>query len=826
MQLNTNYFISSARQFYNTLPPVSRLCSYAVTYLSQGNTLRYVSAGMTVIALPILYMIYRLLFDKSKKKQPAPPPPLVTKTITVAAVKILSQPAVPRPQPLTLSVIGATPPPVAPQQAPAPLAISTALPSPVPTAIPTPEVEDLTLSFQLVPEEQPGVFVDSLGIYHKDVGKLMAYEHCLNQLRQLAGTPPKGSFTDPPKKAAVWVALLDALKYKSLKSVDAQYHTFVIALRNAVDTFSSQPADPRTQWISVRSYHRFHSVNLFSYAEHFILQNLPGYKFPQLTLGKFYAELKNINNLLDQSPAQQSLSWWERNGAKAAGTFNIDFDPLAFLNIPYVYGTWTLNGKEIRVLRHGVPIYFDNKWSWFVENKPIINSDFVSSVDYAGKTLKSTIGHTILENPEKKWLWGDESSHVETRKALKRDHFVSLGLCLDNFLFKKDQFKATAIADLRKTVIDAIINNTLGFHISDKIKAAIHDKQNDSAPWVTFGKLFDEIHNIYFRGKTTINSFKEQVAFTTLFYVHILHAFGVSQELAIKILEALCKDDIDRGNAIKTILMLHFFYLTEKISQENLQNILIHAVMAPWMVKKQPIDPKREILIEAVCEIMALAFSTTYREKNLSPYLKLDPKNCSFTVERIPNQTTFPTCSSASTAEMYQDYFEASLGVPLPLFSGNIITTIAKGINTANRVDVLQTIKQQIDNTPLTLLLNGQPVQPSFLAIRQFLTNSKLSTNDITNVMCSISPYIIDETTKLLEKLLKNPALGYDIAPHTGLKNITLNITAKNGVAKLEFMKAFTLTRPFQNPIHFCATITIDDHRKGQAFVTLLNVPS
>jgi hypothetical protein len=332
-------------------------------------------------------------------------------------------------------------------------------------------------------------------------------------------------------------------------------------------------------------------------------------------------------------------------------------------------------------------------------NPPTINADYVAFIEGA-EANKENILHVILENGDE----GNEKARVQARLKLGVYHknFYPIALRLDGKFFErhdldknskcsetmeepleglKNRFRAKLLSDLGDFEEEDMTASTLhtnqvetqleenGFCVPQKVR-------NESNLEMHIGSLLDEVQNIYFSGVQNITTVEQHQAFLILSYVHII--LFLCWEMKISILEALCKDDKDRGNVIKTILKLHFLYITGQIKHDTLAAVLTHMLARPFIVQKGPIIPSRLKLLQRTIPVMKAA-----RERTPVPSTKVvfgqetihDP---SYTVTKPPGQTIHPNNATSRTVEEYQAFLENHQPVPIPPHTGNLIPALGQ----------------------------------------------------------------------------------------------------------------------------------------------------
>jgi hypothetical protein len=497
---------------------------------------------------------------------------------------------------------------------------------------------------------------------------------------------------------AVWNALIEALLQPThFQTPDDQYRKTVVCLRQIRQMLISSNLETQKkfagqlQFVRELSYVRFAGIELFPYCYQ-LIEIACGEPLPlNLTLDTFKTEFTRRTTKLKSPAGSTAMNPFSCEMNRAKGTFNIDFDPnLKTSNIPYQDGRITINNRSTLLLWHGTPVIQHDPHGSIngalssipiigslipdndsVSRPPVITDDYIAFIEGAAQK-KQKILHVILENGIKKKV-GDESARVKARIRLGAQHenFFPMALNLDGNFFErhglphdqveslqslKNRFKEQLLPDLDN---DAQMEDQLektGFFIPKKLRDACKLKEN-----IDF--LLDEVQKIYFSGAENIKTQEEHQAFLILSYVHII--LFICWKIDISILEALCKDDKDRGNVIKTILKLHFLYITGQINHENLTTVLTQALARPFILQKGPIVKSRLILLERV-----IPFIDAAHTKVAVPQTNVfgqPVKTASYLVTKPPGQTIYPNNAISKTAEEYRAFLENHQPIQIPL---------------------------------------------------------------------------------------------------------------------------------------------------------------
>ncbi len=403
-------------------------------------------------------------------------------------------------------------------------------------------------------------------------------------------------------------------------NAEQHYYNFVVALRKGCELFKNNTqgpcitwvAHPCITWVAHLCYVRFAGLRLYRYCEE-LVTSVSG-PFKSLSLENFWEELQARNAVIKKKMETESYySSFKRVSTKARGFANIGFDPLSGSNIPYIYGQFCELNRVVTILRHGVPVEqtegiafaFRAFQGWAGNSIPPINPDYQVFIDTA-LAKKQNILHLIFEDGDLKVV-GDESARVQARLELakERTNFFPIALRLDGKFFHPKNYQSEPIRIVKSTFSENLFGKLeiTGFGMSVRTRQKFTPKH--------FSEIMEEVHELYFKDHLILKSLGEYQAFILFTYAHM--TLSLLDILDISILEAHCKDDIDRGGAFKAILILHYLYLTGKLKDstaESLQNIMVNIIAAPFIVKEQPIIDSRAMFIKHALEVLQRVVET------------------------------------------------------------------------------------------------------------------------------------------------------------------------------------------------------------------------
>ncbi|MGR3973622.1 MAG: hypothetical protein QRY72_03520 [Candidatus Rhabdochlamydia sp.] len=413
---------------------------------------------------------------------------------------------------------------------------------------------------------------------------------------------------NPQRLTDVCALIIDLIKTNSIDT-NQKYEAFVMLLREGKKLFSpSESFVIEKNFINNLSYFRFAGIDMDDYCQQLVEKVSNRFETP-LSLENFWEEFQRRNVLIDALPPEETISSAERSLQKLKGFFNVYFDPLCTGdNIPYVYGTLEIASKNVQILRHGVPLFhsdFFGNFNRFLRSSSSgetieINGDYLAFIEQAG-AHRQNILHIILENTTPQAL-GDESARAKARMKLQEyPHFYPLALSLDGTFFNAQPYhdEEARITLFQKKFVDEMVSLTSEFRISGKI---VNQYQDQRGFQNMLANCLSDVASTYFSTTTHFISPSERKAFILLSYVCITRR--LLEDLNISILEALCKDDIDRGGAFKAIFLLDHHYRQNTLSPSVLQEIMIKLIAAPLIVKKQQVVSSRASLVEAVLDVM------------------------------------------------------------------------------------------------------------------------------------------------------------------------------------------------------------------------------
>jgi len=267
------------------------------------------------------------------------------------------------------------------------------------------------------------------------------------------------------------------------------------------------------------------------------------------------------------------------------GACNINFDPQAGNNIPYVLFDFALNNKMIRVLRSGTPtIQRTDYQSCTLEGKACINPEFICFTESCTSNGKHLL-YLSLQNNEERSLASEKARNtalIEHHKQFPNTFFLIILAHDSNFYHQKnspekmsyENFKEQFITEMQKT----------SFFFSEQL-----------ADFKIFQDLMDEVHHDLYLNCITLTK-KERLDFIEFYYARLTLHFLIKSKADY--LMNVCKDSIDRAGIRNALLhyLLLIFYQKEK-SPVHLNELFIYLHAAPFLIKKRAVNFRQERLL-------------------------------------------------------------------------------------------------------------------------------------------------------------------------------------------------------------------------------------
>ncbi len=635
-----------------------------------------------------------------------------------------------------------------------------------------------------------------------DITKDMKYRESLN-LMSKAFEEKFGKIETVLRKISNDHPLYAALYYISssedYRDVREQYAQFILHLRQAVQD-NKEPSDSEnTKMIQFLCYLRWSQIPLYAYTEE--LMNLANPNLPnstkELALNNLWNCVKEANSTL-ANPENPNLviNPFDRGAQKAKGYFNYNFDPTLGPNIP----SQAFSCGKVTFLRHATPTEQKDAIhnflsralqkifgiTIFTQNNTAVVADYRGFLSYLRQEKKKIL-HCILEKKEPQ-VWGDESGRVFTRIALEKEFpktFTALALSVDNSLFKReDKYTNTLSFEALKTaLLEEMQNpNSTHYYIPDRFS------QRERLT-----SLFQEVHSLFFQGQEKIPSTETYKAYILLCYAHLM--LSIIKEDGIDFAEAICKDDIDRGNAFKAILYLYILLLSGKENEaDSLQKIVYSLIGAPFIVKKQGVMPNRLDFLKYVINVfqtLSEEQKKTIREKSsLGTFFQIGLE-----IKKIEGQHIYPTVQSAGNLREYNAYLKHFLASdPWALSCGQDLIEVNANcyrLPESNLIDPDKIFKQIARDIAgkVVYRIGDTAASVGPQQIKEYLLKEGLSEQEALRVMCSCQQGTTADLLTELHKLFDHEKLKIQVADDKSQDasfNLSFSIGAKNGVASVQ----------------------------------------
>ncbi|MBN1914967.1 MAG: hypothetical protein JW769_03660 [Parachlamydiales bacterium] len=285
--------------------------------------------------------------------------------------------------------------------------------------------------------------------------------------------------------------------------------------------------------------------------------------------------------------------------ALPGGQYVLKYDP-TIMNIPYVRGveTWHAGeeNREILFLRHGNPIIEDN-------STHRITPEFSH---YLKITRKSERNYLYV-NLQREGQSDRESERVAVlRKGVEADgvnhHFFSLPM--GGRIFK--EFASNCTRELFQRSCLDLLFGSVGSLESYHIYLPKGMRQGEN--WTQFQHyvqtMIPSILDLYFPNVTKIQA-EDRNAFLMILFGYLMDY--MKSLLEIQVMVASCKDNIDRGNTITTILeLLHSLRLGQTNDPAFLRHLRMNLSLPPYWYKKRSINENVHKLYSVIDRLATL----------------------------------------------------------------------------------------------------------------------------------------------------------------------------------------------------------------------------
>lgn len=612
----------------------------------------------------------------------------------------------------------------------------------------------------------------------------------------------------------------------------------------------SAPLDPMSvlrkyeAWVHFLAMARFGGIELYDYCRELVQTQT---KTPSLSISleNFTHTLKSIGKKVMNLTAEESISLVAQTKQRLEGHYNVK-DFLIASNVPYIHSKIGINTRIVTILRHGTPIN-QNALSGTLE----VTSDYHAFIEGAKKQGKNIL-HIIFENGVPKsetytqklsgylpqplsrsvgsfgalLIGGDESGRTQERLKLGDQHtnFYPLAFRLDGSFVQPHNFQSLSIEEAQKSFKQEMFGENTGYCVPEKLR------QSGSLSEKDFQNYMNEVCNTFFKNKQNFETLEEFQAFVVLTYAEI--ALSLCQRLKIDFLEAFCKDDIDRGGAIKAVILLLHLYKSGMFDESRkkdldvaLEAIMINLVAAPLIIRKDQIIESRANYVVNVIHLLKEVVKTSPKPEKIYAG--------TFTTASRPHQGIYPLGPTCETAEEYQTYLESVKNRAVDLTTAieeNLLQKIGHG---KHEEEIDKQLKRDI--VGLNMFLNGERINPNRQEevssikekIVKTLGQANIENGVAKSILMTFTQTIGSDLVTALQPLFNNEWLGYILLPDSEkLKTdpeAGLYLTVDKEKASIKLVTRFKVMSQ-KNPDNTIAniqtTVEIPDHTTGKATIT------
>lgn len=652
--------------------------------------------------------------------------------------------------------------------------------------------------------------------------KEMKYRHILDHLYRLV-TIGKGlelynrvySLRNNTPLKALCLRLYEIVTNLENVDVRSQNTEFIYTLRAAQALLEQQNEFTCREWIHLLAYNRFAGVKLYGYCKGLVEASSGNFDAPvkpETFWAQLEARLTKVKQLpLDQGLAKPVLYWQKFRGAVNLRDFLRDS------NIPYIYGQLKMEDQVVTVLRHGTPVALSGYWV-----SSVITDDYVAFIDAAAAQGQKIL-HLIAENHQDYF----EGVRVNLRLGLAfKENFFPWAVRFDGEFVEPKKYVPKTIDQAKREFAEQMYGTNTGYVIPNKLKTK-------GLTQVEFNEYMNSVCATFFPNYDRFETLQEFQAFVVLTYAEA--ALALCKKLKISILEAFCKDDIDRGGALKAVIVLLHLYRTGKFAQASsqeleqaLEELMVNIIAAPLIVKKQPILKNRAAYIQHALNAILRTAQTKA--------VPADDYGGNFNVLSLPHQGVTPTGSTSHTKQEYAEYLRQIRTSQIVLrtnLSENIVATCAKNyVSTKNTAPIIRQLVRDSKGMNISVnrvVLNpGREEVPTIAdTILAQLQRFEIVDDEAWSILSAFTQTIGSDLTSSLQPIFDNDRLGYIIRPDTeGLltdDSAGLSLTVQQGKASIKLVMLFKVISPNEEGrtiAQIRTTIEIPDHRVAGAIVT------
>lgn len=611
------------------------------------------------------------------------------------------------------------------------------------------------------------------------------------------------------------------------KDVRRQHQDFILALREARDLLKDSDPVEFKNWIEFLALDRYARIQLFGYCRSLVEKQTGPFNV-QLTLDTFVDELDRRNARVQTIPVEEGLTFTVRTAQRLAGHFNWK-DFLLKYNIPYIYGQIRREGKKtVTVLRHGSPVA-----DYSLIGRLKVTSDYIAFVQ-AAASRNENILHIILENgvPKEGWVQklkgGEESHRVQARLAIgdANKNFYPMALRLDGPFVQPKTYHRKSYGQVKDEFSRQMFGVNTGYLIHDNLRT------KGLTPRQFEGYMY-KVKSTFFSDRNSFDSLQDFQAFIVLTYAEMI--LDLCDTLEISYLEAGCKDDIDRGGAMKAIITLLHLYRTRKFAPEAqgelhqaLENLMVNIIAAPLIVRKDEIIESRADYVKHVVHVLQRTI--------IQAPVPVESYMGNFNILTEQYQGIIPTGSICRTENEYQEFLSRARSDKMVFRAGleqNLV------------LDCSEQYRKDKNTHPIK-----HQVELEFSRMNMWVNNGKLERRDLASF--DISAHLIQELARFnivgeaawavlsvfnqsigrelvasLVPLFNHETLGYIISPDNERMmrdgEAGLYLTLVQDQASIKFVLLFKIISPIADGKvigRVRTTLEIPDHRIAGATVT------
>jgi hypothetical protein len=605
------------------------------------------------------------------------------------------------------------------------------------------------------------------------------------------------------------------------QDIRSQHQAFILALREARDLLKDNDPVACKNWIEFLALQRFAGIKLGGYCRALVEKQTSPFD-GRLTLDTFVNELDRRNKRVAQIPVEEGLNYATRQYQRITGHFNWK-DFLLKYNIPYIYGVFKRIGKKaVTILRHGSPVE-----DYYLIGSTKVTSDHCAFVEAAAANGESIL-HVILENgvPKDTWLQkakgGEESHRVRARLAVGDQHnnFYPMALRLDGPFVQPHHYTAKTFDQLKIEFANEMFGDNTGYIIHDNLTKKGLNRQK-------FYGYMEKVKTTYFPQHTSFDTLPDFQAFIVLTYAEMI--LSLCDALDISYLEAGCKDDIDRGGAMKAILTFVHLYRTGKFGTNSskqeltqaLEDIMTNIIAAPLIVRKDEIIESRADYVKHVVAVLQRVVAQAPVPAEAYEGGFEYPTELYQGLALIGN-----TCrNEAEYQEFLQTARQGKIEFKAELSDKNLVQDCSAG-KTEGKIQH----QVELEYKRMNMWLNNQKLKSgldiSASLIRE-LERYNIKDQAAWRVLSVFNQSIGVELVSSLTPLFNHEALGYIVSPDNERmmtdNKAGLSLTLVQDKASIKFVLLFKIISPAADGKvigHVRSTLEIPDHRVAGATVT------